>query len=325
MTGDETFLGYVARNLEMMLYYIDGDDTIFTQNSTRQDQGKAMYPDPYFYLYTYMAAHTGSALFDAAAHKIIKDNRDRGDAAPPCMYIFMMYDRLRDYEFSGYGYLQEYRRLFHGSQVLRVKKPEYVLSVLNQKPQFLFVKFGDVKLGLRIDEAYCDVRYFIPRQMEDTGDGCVLHAAARGWFYEPWAESQGTKDWWAMDHTKRERIITSQTEITVTLKELECGVSVTVKAEGLSGLPLRVEVMIPAQSVLETDSVRMTARRGDSMILKDGFLHIKIGGKTIQIGPGYGSHFFAGHYSGEEKNEAGYSIYLNDYTPYERTFTITCK
>ena len=29
-TGDEEFLGYVRRNLDMMLTYIDPDDTIFT-------------------------------------------------------------------------------------------------------------------------------------------------------------------------------------------------------------------------------------------------------------------------------------------------------
>ena len=37
-TGDESYLGYVRRNLGMMLYYIDPDDTIFTENSTRQDR-----------------------------------------------------------------------------------------------------------------------------------------------------------------------------------------------------------------------------------------------------------------------------------------------
>ena len=44
-SGDPDYLGYVARNLHMMLTYIDPDGTIFTQNSTRQDQGKADYPD----------------------------------------------------------------------------------------------------------------------------------------------------------------------------------------------------------------------------------------------------------------------------------------
>ncbi len=469
MTGNETYLGYVERNLDMMLYYFDGDDTVFTQNSTRQDQGKAMYPDPYFYLYTYMAAHLssrgagsaescreaaqeneesvsdsvtgstesvsepasenmesvigsvsgstesvsefasenlgpvsgsvaknvesdgeiaaerekfcqssmskrtefscGSALestesvsepasdressgrssvekiakssvckiasectascrtaaadrFDAAAHKIIRDCAARGDVAPDCMYIFMMYDWLKDYTFRGYGFLESYRRYFPGSQVLRVKKPAYVCSVLNQKARFLFVKFGELQVGVRIGEAYCDVRYFQPQQMETWEDGCVLRAVARGWYYQPWDAAPKTSDWWAMDHSRRERIITSQLELTVTVKEWERGVEVTVKSEGLSGLPLRVELMVPAQSELETDSVRLTARAGESLILRDGYLHLYSGGRKIKIGPGYGTHSFKGHYSGEEKNEAGYSIFLNDYTPYERTFCI---
>ena len=209
-TGDEKFLGYVERNLNMMLYYIDGDDTIFTQNSTRQDHGTKQYADKYFYLYTYMADKTGNPLFDAAAHKIIKDNMERADLAQDCMYIFMMYDWLLDYEFKGYGFLPEYRKFFRGSQVLRVKKENYVYSVLNNKAAFLFLKFGSLPIGLRIGESYCDIRNFIPKSIEVKDNGCVLKAEAGGWYYQPFKEDQGTSDWWAMDHTKRDKIHTSR-------------------------------------------------------------------------------------------------------------------
>ena len=322
MTGDENYLGYVERNLEMMLYYFDGDDTIFTQNSTRQDQGKAMYPDNYFYLYTYMAEKTGSELFDAAAHKIIKDNMQRGDMAQDSMYIFMMYDRLQDYTFKGYGFLSEYRKYFHGSQVLRVKKKNYVYSALNHKASFLFLKFGSLPIALRIGEAYCDIRNFIPETMEVTEDSCVLKATARGWYYQPFAEDQGTTDWWKMDHKKRDLIVSSQVDTTVVIKELENGLEVTVKTEGLQGLPLRVELDVPAGCVLENDTFCLTAGKGESLILREGYLNLHDGAKKFIIGPGYGTHAFKGHYSGEIKNESGYSIFLNDYTPYERTFRI---
>lgn len=322
MSGDESFLGFVERNLTAMLYYIDGDDTIFTQNSTRQDHGNAPYPDKYFYLYTYMAEKTGSELFDAAAHKIIRDNMDRADITEDFMYIFMMYDYLKDYEFKGYGFLPEYRKYFKGSQVLRVKKPGYVYSILNNKASFLFVKFGSLPIGMRIGEAYCDIRNFVPAQLEETEEGCVMKATAGGWYYQPFAEAQGTSDWWKMDHKKRDLLYTSKVDTTVTVKELENGLEVTVKTEGLSGLPLRVELDVPAESVLESDTFCLTAGRGESMILRGGYVTLKNGTQRIVIGPGYGTHSFKGHYSGEEKNEAGYSIFLNDYTPYERTFRI---
>ena len=321
-TGNEAFLGYVERNLDMMLYYIDGDDTIFTQNSTRQDHGTAQYPDKYFYLYTYMAAKTGNPLFDAAAHKSIKDNMERALTAPDCMYIFMMYDWLLEYEFRGYGYLSEYRRFFRGSQVLRVKKENYVYSVLNNKAAFLFLKFGTLPIGLRIGESYCDIRNFIPKSIEVKDNGCVLKAEAGGWYYQPFKESQGTSDWWAMDHTRRDKVYTSTVAITVTISELEKGLEFNVKAEGMSGLPLRVELDVPAGVILENDTVHLTAGKGESIILKSGLLNLHDDAKKIVIGPGYGTHAFRGHYSGEERNEDGYSIFLNDYTPYDRTFRI---
>ena len=293
----------VERNLEMMLYYFDGDDTIFTQNSTRQDRGKMLYPDQYFYLYTYMADKTNSPLLDAAAHKIIRDNRMRGDMTHDSMPFFMVHDRLQSYTFKGYGFLPEYRKYFRGSQALRVKKPKYGYSVLNHKASFLILKFGSLPVGLRIGESYCDVRNFIPETMEVTEKGCVLKATAKGWYYQPFGEAQGTSDWWKMDHKKRDLCITSQVDTTVSITELENGLEITVKTEGLKGLPLRVELDIPAGTVLENDVFCLEAGRGGSLILRSGYLSVRNGGKKVVIGPGYGTHAFKGHYQGEEKTK----------------------
>ena len=53
-TGDESYYAPVLRNLEMMLTYIDPDDSIFTNNSTRWDMGKKIYPREYYLEYLYM-------------------------------------------------------------------------------------------------------------------------------------------------------------------------------------------------------------------------------------------------------------------------------
>jgi len=330
LTGERHYLDFLKRNLDAMFYYFDGDGRVFTQNSTRQDHGKDIYPDPYFYLYVYMAqkaafvgyAANVSDVFDAAAHKIIKDNLERGDIAPDCMYIFMLNDELRRYSFRGYGFLSEYRRFFRGSKVLRVRNARYGYSVLGGKASFLFAKFGRITVGMRIGLALCEVRSFIPSDMEITEDGCILKSEAKGWYYQPFGEHQGTSDWWEMDHKKRDMIYIDSVYTTVTLKELENGLEITVKTEGLDRLPLRVELDIPAESVLESDTFRLTAPKGGSMVLRDGDVLLKKESQRLLIGPGYGTHFFQGHYSGEEKNESGYSIFLNDYTPYERTFRI---
>lgn len=321
-TGNEAYLGFVERNLQMMLYYFDGDDTIFTQNSLRQDHGRALYADQYFYLYTYMAEKTGNELFDRAAHKIIKDNLERGDRAQDAMYIFLLYDWLLQYTFQGYGYLDTYRKFFRGSSVLRVKKKTYGYSVLNGKASFLFLKFGSLPVGLRIGESYCEIRSFVSQKMEVTEDGCRLSMVKEGWFYEPWEEKPETSDWWEMDHSKRKLAVTSRLLTEVSIRELENGLEITVRTEGLKGLPMRVEIQTPAGCYVENESFCLKGGKGEGMILRGGYVNLHKDGQQILIGPGYGTHAFGGHYSGEEHNENGYTITLNEYTPYTKTFRI---
>ena len=321
-SGDESYLGYVERNLKMMLYYIDPDDTIFTQNSTRQDQGKADYPDKYLYQYLYMAAKTGLDVFDRAAHKIIKDNTERGDMAPECLHIIMLHDFMMNYEFKGYGFLETYHKHFEEAGVIRGKTPEYGYSILKGKSAFLFLKFQETLIYLKIGESYCDIRNFIPQTIEEKDGVCILTSVAKGWYYLPFSEKQSTNDWWKMDHAKREILNSSEIKMTVTLKELSDGMEISVKAEGLDQVPLRVEICIPAGSILENEHFHMRVAKGEDMVLRDGDVTLIHGNQKLLLGPGYGTHEFGGHYSGEEINESGFTIYFNDYTPYERTFSI---
>lgn len=321
-SGDESYLGYAERNLKMMLYYIDPDDTVFTQNSTRQDQGKAAYPDKYFYQYLYMAAKTGEEVFDRAAHKIIRDNFERGDMAPECLHIIMLHDFMEQFEFKGYGFLETYHKHFVQAGVIRGKTPNYGYSILKGKSAFLYLKFKETLVYLKIGESFCDIRNFIPQTIEEKDGVCVLTSTARGWYYLPFKEKQDTSDWWKMDHKKREILNSSEIRMTVTLKELSDGMEITVKAEGLDQVPLRVEVCVPADSILENEHFHLKAWKGGEMILRDGMLTLRHGDRKLILGPGYGTHEFGGHYSGEEINTAGYTVYLNDYTPCERTFSI---
>ena len=324
-TGDEAFLGYVERNLSMMLTYMDPDDTIFTQNSTRQDQGKLEYADKYFYQYLYMCSRERNPAFDGAAHKIIKDNMERGDLAPDCLHIVMNHDEMMGYHFEEYGFLEEYRKFFRHAGVLRVKKPAYTYTVLNGKSAFLYFKSKGTTLCVKIGESCCDIRNFIPQTIEELPDGCRLEAEAQSWYYLPFKEKQDTSDWWKMDQSKREKLISSRLKTTLEIQEKEQGLELNLKAEGLDRLPLRLEICIPAGVSIEHPAFALEAGAGESMILKDGYLEIHDGLTTVEIGPGFGEHSFKGHYSGEEINSAGYTVYANGYTPLEKHFSLMVK
>lgn len=324
-TGDEAFLGYVERNLSMMLTYMDPDDTIFTQNSTRQDQGKLEYADKYFYQYLYMCSREHCPAFDGAAHKIIKDNMERGDLAPDCMHIVMNHDEMMGYHFKEYGFLEEYRKFFRHAGVLRVRKPSYTYTVLNGKSAFLYFKSQGTMLCVKIGESCCDIRNFIPQTIEELPDGCRLEAEAESWYYLPFKEKQDTSDWWKMDQTKREKLISSRLKTTLKIREKDQGLELHLKAEGLDRLPLRLEICIPAGVTLEHPAFALEAAAGEGMILKDGYLEVHDGSVTMEIGPGFGEHSFKGHYSGEEINSAGYTVYANGYTPLEKHFSLMVK
>lgn len=324
-TGDEAFLGYVERNLSMMLTYMDPDDTIFTQNSTRQDQGKLEYADKYFYQYLYMCSREHCPAFDGAAHKIIKDNMERGDLAPDCLHIVMNHDEMMGYHFKEYGFLEEYRKFFRHAGVLRVRKPSYTYTVLNGKSAFLYFKSQGTMLCVKIGESCCDIRNFIPQTIEELPDGCRLEAEAESWYYLPFKEKQDTSDWWKMDQTKREKLISSRLKTTLEIREKDQGLELHLKAEGLDRLPLRLEIFIPAGVTLEHPAFALEAAAGEGMILKDGYLEVHDGSVTMEIGPGFGEHSFKGHYSGEEINSAGYTVYANGYTPLEKHFSLMVK
>ena len=128
-----------------------------------------------------------------------------------------------------------------------------------------------------------------------------------------------------MDQSKREKLISSRLKTTLEIREKEQGLELNLKAEGLDRLPLRLEICIPAGVSIEHPAFALEAGAGESMILKDGYLEIHDGLTTVEIGPGFGEHSFKGHYSGEEINSAGYTVYANGYTPLEKHFSLMVK
>lgn len=333
---DVKYLGYVERNLNMMMYYIEPNDMVFTQNSTRQDQGKEIFMDKYLYQYMYLIAYDGTdgfikltpeehARFDGAAHQIIKGCAETGRQAPNCLHLLMIYDKTLDYTFENCGFLKTYHKLFKEAGVLRVKKENYSYTVMKNRSAFLYFNVNGLEAFLKIGESYCEIRNFVPDEMDVQEGKTVLSHIARGWYYLPWKEKQNTSDWWQMDHKKRDLMITSDLHTQVVITELADGLEISVDTDGLERLPLRMELCVPSQTTLENDHFCMETVAGKSMVLSDDYVTMTKGLTSIEFGPGACEHHFKGHYSGEEVNADGYTIYCNTYTPTKRVYTLKVK
>ena len=333
---DVKYLGYVERNLNMMMYYIEPNDMVFTQNSTRQDQGKEIFMDKYLYQYLYLLAYDGTdgfikltpeehARFDGAAHQIIKGCAETGRQAPNCLHLLMIYDKTLDYTFENCGFLKTYHKLFKEAGVLRVKKENYSYTVMKNRSAFLYFNVNGLEAFLKIGESYCEIRNFVPDEMDVQEGKTVLSHTARRWYYLPWKEKQNTSDWWQMDHKKRDLMITSDLHTQVVITELADGLEISVDTDGLERLPLRMELCVPSQTTLENDHFCMETVAGKSMVLSDDYVTMTKGLTSIEFGPGACEHHFKGHYSGEEVNADGYTIYCNTYTPTKRVYTLKVK
>lgn len=333
---DVKYLGYVERNLNMMMYYIEPNDMVFTQNSTRQDQGKEIFMDKYLYQYLYLLAYDGTdgfikltpeehARFDGAAHQIIKGCAETGRQAPNCLHLLMIYDKTLDYTFENCGFLKTYHKLFKEAGVLRVKKENYSYTVMKNRSAFLYFNVNGLEAFLKIGESYCEIRNFVPDEMDVQEGKTALSHTARGWYYLPWKEKQNTSDWWQMDHKKRDLMITSDLHTQVVITELADGLEISVDTDGLERLPLRMELCVPSQTTLENDHFCMETVAGKSMVLSDDYVTMTKGLTSIEFGPGACEHHFKGHYSGEEVNADGYTIYCNTYTPTKRVYTLKVK
>ena len=333
---DVKYLGYVERNLNMMMYYIEPNDMVFTQNSTRQDQGKEIFMDKYLYQYLYLLAYDGTdgfikltpeehARFDGAAHQIIKGCAETGRQAPNCLHLLMIYDKTLDYTFENSGFLKTYHKLFKEAGVLRVKKENYSYTVMKNRSAFLYFNVNGLEAFLKIGESYCEIRNFVPDEMDVQEGKTVLSHTARGWYYLPWKEKQNTSDWWQMDNKKRDLMITSDLHTQVVITELADGLEISVDTDGLERLPLRMELCVPSQTTLENDHFCMETVAGKSMVLSDDYVTMTKGLTSIEFGPGACEHHFKGHYSGEEVNADGYTIYCNTYTPTKRVYTLKVK
>ena len=333
---DVKYLGYVERNLNMMMYYIEPNDMVFTQNSTRQDRGEEIFMDKYLYQYMYLIAYDGTdgfikltpeehARFDGAAHQIIKGCAETGRQAPNCLHLLMIYDKTLDYTFENCGFLKTYHKLFKEAGVLRVKKENYSYTVMKNRSAFLYFNVNGLEAYLKIGESYCEIRNFVPDEMDVQEGKTVLSHTARGWYYLPWKEKQNTSDWWQMDHKKRDLMITSDLHTQVVITECEDGLEISVDTDGLERLPLRMELCVPSQTTLENDHFCMETVAGKSMVLSDDYVTMTKGLTSIEFGPGACEHHFKGHYSGEEVNADGYTIYCNTYTPTKRVYTLKVK
>lgn len=319
-TGDEGFLEYVNRNLNMMFTYIEPDGSIFTNNSTRQDRGKKVYLKDYYFEYLYMAHKTNNPDFAAAANKIMDTQIELELKVSDCLNLLMSHPELIEYELLGHGYPENYRKYYKESGIVRVRRGDTSYSIIENSGRFLYFQAGALTASMRIGVTYFDQREFKVQKLEEHENGYVLYYKARGWYYKPFKEKQETSDWWKMDHSKREKIYGPDLDIIVSVNEIEDGIEVNVKTEGCDRVPIKLEMCFNEGSSIKSDGFMCEGNAGGFITAVSGNINVTKGLDAIKVGPAFAKHNFVGGYAGSETPSKDYfTVFFTDFTNFDHT------
>lgn len=323
-TKNEKYLKYVNKNLEMMLTYFEPDGSIFTGNSTRQDNGKKAYPRDYFYYYLYFAEKYNNKIFEAAAHKIIEDNITKGyKKLPDCLDLLMLHPNLLKYELCEEGFPIEYSKYYESSGIVRAKKGNISYSILKNSNKFLFFQKNELDIYMKIGISFFDQRAYKIQNLEKVDNGYCLKYNAKSWYYLPFKDVPNTNDWWQMDNQKREKLYKKDLNIVVNVTEVENGIDVNIETTGCDRVPIKIEIGVPGHSTVESDSFYVKGTPGDALILRKGVATVTNNMDKITIGPGFGTHqFIDGKNDSDQSEKDSFTLYLTDDTNFNHTIEI---
>lgn len=327
-TGDRTFLQAAEKNLEMMYCYIDPDGSVFTQNSTRQDMGKKVYLDTYYPLYLMAGYFLGREDFGAMAEWIYQDCRRRGTWPDGVEWLLLLP------QMDGFGAqapfeppFLRYDRLFEHSDIARVRRGDFSLTLMRGKPNFLYFQSGALPLYMAIYQNLCDQRNFVPETLQRTERGFRLSGRAPVWYYQPFDQKPQTSDWWRMDNAARERLTAEGLHTLVEAELTEEGVRLHIRTQGVDRLPVRVEIGLLPGGRIRTQHFTQLMRAGEQVTILDGDIEITgPRGDALAIGPAFGSHDIRARMGGAYPlSDACYTVLLTGYTPVDRTIFIRAR
>lgn len=327
-TGDRTFLHAAEKNLEMMYCYIDPDGSVFTNNSTRQDMGKKVYLDTYYPLYLMAGYFLGREDFGAMAEWIYQDCRRRGTWPDGVEWLLLLP------QMDGFGAqapfeppFLRYDRLFEHSDIARVRRGDFSLTLMRGKPNFLYFQSGALPLYMAIYQNLCDQRNFVPETLERTERGFRLSGRAPVWYYQPFDQKPQTSDWWRMDNAARERLTAEGLHTLVEAELTEEGVRLHIRTQGVDRLPVRVEIGLLPGGRIRTQHFTQLMRAGEQVTILDGDIEITgPRGDALAIGPAFGSHDIRARMGGAYPlSDACYTVLLTGYTPVDRTIFIRAR
>lgn len=322
-TGDTSYEDCAVRNLHMMLTYMEPDGTVFTANSTRQDNGKRIIPKNYYWDYLLVGRDRKIPEFLGFANYLFGLIEKNQLSYPDILWHFMNRPEFITEEYEEIYQKKEYKKLYRESGIARVRKGDMTYTLMQGRSNFLYFSNKSIDVSVKVAGAFCEHRAFQPEILEETEEGFHLAQAMHGWYYLPFKEKPESSDWWKMDQSKREKKMGPDLTIDTLVKEIKDGIEVTVQIQGVSQAPFRVEIATLGAQKADNEYFCMQDIKGKRLLAKAGMTLLSNKDDAVEVGPGFGTHsYIDGLFGSEGSDDNCFTLYFADYTEWKHTFTI---
>ena len=274
-------LDYVKRNLKMMTMYFEPDLTINTMNSTRQDAGTSPDWRIYYGLYLYMALRTRDAEFIWIANRMLEQSagamswaasKAPGQMLPGFEYLpFVLLDPELDpgcMETEGTPPCFDYIRHFENSGVVRMRKDDTSLTLIQHNPMFAKLKLLNHWVGLRFCGTFYAKGQFEAQEITRDGEYFILTYRCCWGYKGPLPEKPASSVWREMDHSSRPNVFMQDYIIRICVRFTGSGLEAHITTEGVERVLCKLELLLESGGRYMTSDSELRARPGDYVYQK---------------------------------------------------------
>lgn len=326
-TKDNYYLECVRRNLELMLYYIEPDFTMFTQNSNRKDKQEgdvsaSFYPDGFYHAYMYMSYLLKNPVFARMADDIFRNIKSRVDRGPSILWPFLLNPELMSYE-PVLGDRPITFNIFH-KDIVRRKNDDFSVTLLTRSPNFLFIQKGNLRCFVRICASFFAVAQFIPADIKKIDDDTYyMTMTGEGRYRGPLPDKPETSKWKEMDHSKRPIINQVQLTYHVKITLHDSKVELDIRTEGMDQVPYKVEFCFSAPCSVKNQNNEYEGQAGKHMTFKEADIDIQKDNNTLRITNTHNSHIYHDIMRGSvQKSMNSFTIYYTGFTHIDKHIEI---
>ena len=328
--GDEKYLEYVKRNLDMTLYYLESDGSLFTEKSVRQDRGRKYFPDELYFQYLYIAHHyKDKAAAQVAAFIFDRLFKNRYFAAPDFLYEFMLHEEISfsdtDLFVSADNFkIPDYNRHFSSSGIVRYKRGDFGYTLMENNNKILCFSVGNLIGYMKLTVGYFSAGHIQAAHIQPTDNGYCFDFGAESWYYEPLENvTEPIIDFRAADHSMRKLQHPSRISLRFEIRHAENGIDLRIVTNGLNGVHYRFEFVLPPGKLTTHDSFAMVPEPGSYVLLKNGHVNVHDKNHTLVIGECFADRqVFQVNGHSDPRSSDSYTVYMTGTTNFDRVIKI---